>query len=254
MLNFSSTNFSKLCSTEQKHKKNPTILQSTTEHSQYWHPSSMISLDKPFKDIQARTFFLPSWTLKSHHPLKYHQATTSICKMAMPSSSQRPCLTLFVLTNNCILNLQFPNYGFISIEKEIVNEEKRRPFNSYVWGQDYVFGATENKHQVIETAVCQVIQSYSIHPSFLPWRLPNCGNSLKLFVRVEGLGKNFVSKQHTYEKSIMGTTRKKQDKQRPPTHQSSSNYFTRNFPCKSATAHLSNHFQSATMTPRCYIN
>lgn len=48
-----------------------------------------------------------------------------------------------------------------------------------------MFGATENKHWVIDSAVCQVIQTYSIRPSFLPGKLPNCGNSLKLLLRVE---------------------------------------------------------------------
>lgn len=36
--------------------------------------------------------------------------------------------------------------------KEIVNEEKRRHFNTYVWGRESMFGATENKHSATDSA------------------------------------------------------------------------------------------------------
>lgn len=47
-----------------------------------------------------------------------------------------------------------------------------------------MFGAIENKHRVTDSAVCQVTENYSIHPSFLPDKLPNHENPQKLFLEI----------------------------------------------------------------------
>lgn len=72
--------------------------------------------------------------------------------------------------------------------KEIVNEEKRRHFNTYVWGRDSVLCHRIQALGDRFSRVWQVIQSYCIHPSFPPGKLPNGRNPRKLFLRVEDLG------------------------------------------------------------------
>lgn len=50
------------------------------------------------------------------------------------------------------MQIQFPNYSLIAIGEEIVNGEKRRHFNTFVWRKDSMLAATENKHSVIDSA------------------------------------------------------------------------------------------------------
>lgn len=112
--------------------------------------------------------------------------------------------------------------------------------------RESMFGATEALGARLSRAYI-VMQSYSIHHSFLAGKLSKCGHPLKLFLRVEKLDKSALHFKITCSLNMSWglLERNTQERQRPPTILQQLLY--EELSLKSTTAYLSNHFQATTV-------